>query len=220
MSERLIAIEHLSASYDKRSMVLQDVSLTLFADDFLGITGPNGGGKTTLLKVILGLQPLAAGHIRFFEGGRETNSLKTGYLPQMNLLDKKFPISVREVIASGMMSEKPLFRSLSKEQNKQIDRVMEQMGLENLGKQPVGELSGGQLQRTLLGRAIVSRPRVLILDEPGSYVDKEFESHFFQLLDEINKESAIILVSHDLRSIEGLAKHIAYVNRTLTVNTP
>lgn len=213
MNKRIV-IENLSAAYGEK-VVLHDVSLTLYDLDFLGIIGPNGGGKTTLLKVILGLVPAAAGTVRFFDDGRETPSLKIGYLPQMNQIDKKFPISVREVVASGLMSEKPLLRRFTAEQNQRIDEVLSLMGLDGLPGRNIGDLSGGQLQRVLLGRSIVSRPQVLILDEPGSYIDKRFESHFNELLQEINKETAVILVSHDIGTVLSMVRNIACVNETL-----
>ena len=108
--DKLIDIEHVTAAYGNKT-VLRDVSLTIWKDDFLGIIGPNGGGKTTLLKVILGLLSPVSGTIRFYEDGKAVPSLRIGYLPQLNNIDKKFPISVREVIASGLASEKKLFRS-------------------------------------------------------------------------------------------------------------
>ena len=202
--EKLIDIEHVTAAYGNKT-VLRDISLTVWKGDFLAIIGPNGGGKTTLLKVILGLLPPVSGTIRFYEDGQMVPSLRIGYLPQLNNIDKKFPISVREVVTSGLASEKPLFRSYSASQKQRVEEVLGKMGLEDLAGRAIGELSGGQLQRVLLGRSIVSRPQVLILDEPNSYVDKRFESHFYKLLDEINNECAIILVSHDLAVIRMLA---------------
>ncbi len=212
--EKLIELRDVTAGYGSK-IALRDVTLDVWENDFLGIIGPNGGGKTTLLKVMLGLLPPVAGTVRFYDGGVKVPALKIGYLPQMSLIDKKFPISVREVIASGLSAEKPLFRSFSKEQKGRVDEVIGQMGLEELAGRAIGELSGGQLQRVLLGRSIVSRPRVLILDEPNSYVDKRFESRFYQLLGEINKESAIILVSHDIGTVLAMVKNIACVNETL-----
>ena len=212
--EKLIDIDHVTAAYGNKT-VLRDISLTIWKDDFLGIIGPNGGGKTTLLKVILGLLPPVSGVIRFYEDGRIVPSLRIGYLPQLNNIDKKFPISVREVVTSGLASEKPLFRSYSASQKQRVEEVLGKMGLEDLANRAIGELSGGQLQRVLLGRSIVSRPQVLILDEPNSYVDKRFESHFYKLLDEINKESAVILVSHDIESAVEYASHIFHLQETV-----
>ncbi|MGM9759521.1 MAG: metal ABC transporter ATP-binding protein [Parabacteroides sp.] len=212
--EKLIELSHITAGYGSK-VVLKDVSLNIWSDDFLGIIGPNGGGKTTLLKVILGLLSPFSGERRLYREGVETSSLKIGYLPQMNQIDRKFPISVREVVASGLMAEKPRFRDFTADQKNRVEEVLHQMGLEELGHRAIGELSGGQMQRVLLGRSLVSRPQLLILDEPNSYVDKRFESHFYSLLSEINRESAIILVSHDIGTVLSMVKNIACVNETL-----
>lgn len=212
--DKLIELSHITAGYENKT-VLNDISLDVWKDDFLGIIGPNGGGKTTLLKIILGLLTPLSGNRRFFQDGQEVSSLRIGYLPQMNHIDKKFPISVSEVIMSGLSAEKPRFRSFTKEQKQRVEEVIRQMGLEELAGRAIGELSGGQLQRVLLGRSIVSRPQLLILDEPNSYVDKRFESRFYQLLTEINQESAVILVSHDIGTVLSMVKNIACVNETL-----
>jgi zinc transport system ATP-binding protein len=210
MKNKLVALDKVAVAYDGKT-VLDDISLSLYEHDFLGIAGPNGGGKTSLLKVILGLLKPAAGRVTFYQEGKPVTSLTMGYLPQINLIDRKFPLSVREVIASGLLSEKPLFRAFRPEQNRWIDRVLQQMGVAELASNPIEALSGGQLQRVLLGRAIVSRPQVLILDEPGSYLDKQFESHFYPLLKEINKESAIIMVSHDRTTMADLTNNIIHI---------
>jgi len=212
--DKLIELENVTAGYGNK-IVLKKISLTVFKDDFLGIIGPNGGGKTTLLKVILGLITPLSGGVHFYDGDNAVSSIKIGYLPQLNNIDKKFPISVKDVIVSGLASEKPTFRSFTNEQDQRVEKVIKQMGLDGLSRRPIGELSGGQLQRVLLGRSIVSRPQILILDEPNSYVDKLFESHFYRLLEEINKESAIILVSHDIGTVLSMVKNIACVNETL-----
>lgn len=204
----------MSTSYQSKS-VLKDVSLEVWKNDFLGIIGPNGGGKTTLLKVILGLMKPVVGEISFFENGKTVSSLKTGYLPQINPIDKYFPISVFEVVSSGLTSEKPRFRDFKKAQKERIHQLIVQIGLEAYEKSAIGVLSGGQLQRVLLARAIVSSPQLLILDEPSTYVDKKFESHFYELLGEINKDTAIILVSHDIGTLIPLVKNVACVNETL-----
>jgi len=211
---KLIEIKSVTAAYDTKT-VLRDVSLTLWENDFLGIIGPNGGGKTTLLKIILGLLKPSQGEVCFYDGGKTVELLKIGYLPQVNQLDKRFPISVYDVIASGLMAEKPVGSRFSSSQRRRIEEVVSLMGLDGLSKRPIGELSGGELQRVLLGRAVVAHPKALILDEPNTYVDKLFESRLYELLVEINRDTAVILVSHDVGTILPLVRNVACVNETL-----
>ena len=196
----IIEIKNLSAGYDGRT-VLHDVNLSIYERDFLGIIGPNGGGKTTLIKCILGLLKPTGGEIIFHtpeKASTKTTSTFLGYLPQYNSIDRKFPISVEEVILSGLGKQ-----------------IVSRMGLEGFEHRSIGQLSGGQLQRALLGRAIISDPAVLILDEPSTYIDKRFEARLYELLAEINKECAIILVSHDIGTVLQQVKSIACVNETL-----
>lgn len=207
----IIRLEHICAAYD-RKQVLEDVDLTIYDRDFLGVIGPNGGGKTTLMKIILGLLKPESGRISFYEGDKEVPTISMGYLPQYSSIDKKFPISVYDVVLSGLNKQKSLFRSFSSEQREQVQRVIVRMGLEGLEKRAIGQLSGGQLQRALLGRAIVSNPSVVILDEPNTYIDKRFEAELYSLLNEINKECAIVLVSHDIGTVLQNVKSIACVS--------
>lgn len=207
----IIRLEHICAAYD-RKQVLEDVDLTIYDRDFLGVIGPNGGGKTTLMKIILGLLKPESGRISFYEGGKEVPTISMGYLPQYSSIDKKFPISVYDVVLSGLNKQKSLFRSFSSKQREQVQRVIVRMGLEGLEKRAIGQLSGGQLQRALLGRAIVSNPSVVILDEPNTYIDKRFEAELYSLLNEINKECAIVLVSHDIGTVLQNVKSIACVS--------
>lgn len=210
----IIQIEKLQASYEKKT-VLSNASLIVYEKDFLGIIGPNGGGKTTLVKSILGLHRPDRGSIRFYKDGKEVNQINMGYLPQYNSIDKKFPISVYEVIRSGLSKQKSIFRKFSTEQHQSVQQMISRMGLEGLENKAIGELSGGQLQRALLGRALVSNPEVVILDEPNTYIDKRFETKLYSLLEEINKERAIILVSHDIGTVLKNVKTIACVNETV-----
>lgn len=212
--EKLIEIRNVTVLYDT-TPVLKNIDLDVWKDDFLGIIGPNGGGKTTLLKVILGLMRPVGGRISFFDCGRPVSSLKIGYLPQINPVDRRFPISVYEVVASGLTREKPRFRDFTVLQKERIGEMIVRLGLEQFSKRAIGELSGGQLQRTFLARAVVSKPQVLILDEPNTYVDKNFESRFYELLEEVNKETAVMLVSHDMGTLFTMVKNVACVNETL-----
>lgn len=209
---KILEIKDMSVGYDNNPYVLRNVTLNIFENDFLGIIGPNGGGKTTLLKTILGLIKPASGTLTFYQKKLKTNKVNIGYLPQINHIDKKFPISVRDVILSGLTASNRIFSSYTKVQKEKVVETAYKMGLENLLDRPIGALSGGQLQRTLLGRAIIDEPDLLILDEPNSYVDKHFETNFYKLLEIINQDTAIILVSHDVGTVISLVKNIACVN--------
>ena len=210
--EPLIQLNRIQVGYDGKQ-VLRDINLTVYTHDFLGVIGPNGGGKTTLIKTILGLKKPMSGTVTFFREGRPVPSVRMGYLPQYNKIDKDFPISVYEVVLSGL--RKSFWKRYSKAQHQATRDMLCRMGLDTLADRPIGRLSGGQLQRALLGRAIISQPDVVILDEPNTYIDKRFETQLYQQLEEINRESAIILVSHDLGSVLQNVRTIACVNETL-----
>lgn len=212
---KMIEINNLTVGYENKPNVLKDVSLTIYDDDFLGIIGPNGGGKTTLLRSILGLIKPQSGTISFYDNGQKVPSVNIGYLPQINQIDKKFPISVSEVILSGLTLRKQLFRRYSAKDRIKVKNVAERLGIEDLLPRAIGELSGGQLQRVLLGRAIIDNPKLIILDEPSTYVDKLFETNFYKLLGDINHDIAIMLVSHDVGTIISMVKNIACVNQEL-----
>lgn len=217
MNTPIIDIRSLSAGYDGRT-VLHDVNLTIYDRDFLGIIGPNGGGKTTLIKCILGLLKPSAGEILYSNKQSLTPNrslLKMGYLPQYNSIDRKFPITVEEAILSGLSSQKSLISRFTAAHREKARRIIARMGLEGLEERAIGSLSGGQLQRALLGRAIISDPELVVLDEPSTYIDKHFEAHLYRLLAEINQDCAIILVSHDIGTVLQQVKSIACVNETL-----
>lgn len=212
----IIELKHVWADYGQRN-VLKDVSLDIAERDFLGVTGPNGGGKTTLMKVLLGLLQPSEGEVRYFENGKETERLNIGYLPQYSQIDKKFPISVKEVILSGLAHRKSLLQRYTATDYRRVQEVAELLGLKGLEEEPIGQLSGGQLQRTFLGRALVAEPTAIVLDEPNTYLDKEGESQLYSLLQQLNQKSAIILVSHDRASVEQYAKRIIYVSENLEI---
>lgn len=210
--EALVLLESISAGYNGE-LVLRDVNLQVFPYDFIGVIGPNGGGKTTLLKVILGLLKPVSGRIRF--AGDNGRGSFMGYLPQQSRHDYTFPISVHEVVLSGLLSQKGLLRPFRSFQHKKVSEALDITGVKHIEHRTIGDLSGGQLQKVLLARAIVSSPRLLILDEPGTFVDNKFEGELYELLKELNKQMAILLVSHDVGTITSYIKTIACVNRSL-----
>nr|WP_319400283.1 metal ABC transporter ATP-binding protein [uncultured Carboxylicivirga sp.] len=200
----LLELANISAGYEGKT-VLKDVNLQVNQNDFVGIIGPNGGGKTTLLKVLLGLINPQKGKVI------KQPDLRIGYLPQINTIDKKFPISVKEVILSGQLAKKWWHRS-SVQLNEKVDKLLHYVGMQKYKNTAIGDLSGGQMQRIFLCRALISDPHLLILDEPNTYVDKAFEENLYNLLGDLNNRMAILLVSHDVGTISSMVKTIACVN--------
>ncbi len=212
---KILEVNNLSAGYEKNPQIIKRISFSVTQNDFLGIIGPNGGGKTTLLRTIMGLIKPTEGKISFYNNeGKKVSKINIGYLPQLNKIDQKFPITVFDVILSGLSVGNRLpFLPLPSKYKQKVHEVADQMGVEHLLKRSIGELSGGQLQRILLGRSIIDNPVLLILDEPISYVDKQFETNFYKILDEINSRMAIILVSHDIGTILSMVENVMCVNQ-------
>jgi len=203
----MISIRNLTFRREDH-IILNDVNLEVNHGDFVAITGPNGGGKTTLLRVILGLLKPSSGSVSF-----EPKHLTIGYLPQKNMIDAQFPVSVREVVRSGLLGIKHLSDD---ERGRRTMSTLAQIEMEELADRPIGRLSGGQLQRALLGRAIISQPRLLVLDEPLSYIDKHFESRIYRLISGIASHCTILLVSHEMTAIASMANRHLIVDRTVT----
>ncbi len=209
--KKILELQNVTAGYNDH-IVLEDVNLSIYEKDFIGVIGANGSGKTTLLKVVLGLLPPMRGNVRFFI--EETRQIKKyiGYMPQASMFDKKFPITVKDVVISGLIAKAGLFRHFSRKDKTRVEKIMEQMDILHLKNRAIGELSGGQMQRVFLARALISSPKLLVLDEPNTYVDKSFEKNFFEILTGLNKKMAIILVSHDLGMISSHVKSIACIS--------
>ena len=212
--EKLVELQQVTAGYADE-VVLRSINLTVRAQDFIGVIGPNGGGKTTLVNVILGIIKPMSGNIIFHPDSSDRRRRFIGYLPQVSHTDKKFPISVRDVALSGLATSQRFMNHYSAGDNERVQQVLAQMGIEQLAGKNVGELSGGQLQRVFLCRAIIAQPRLLILDEPNTFVDNKFENDLYLILRELNKEMAILMVSHDVGTITYYVKSIACVNKTL-----
>ena len=209
--EPIITIKNLSVRYDKIT-ALEHVNLNIFGNEFIGIIGPNGGGKSTLGKAIMGVVEYS-GSIEYNTTLLRHKKPHIGYLPQISSFDKAFPISVGEVVMSGLQAEQGILRSYGKDERRRVDEILDKAQLSDLKKRSIGELSGGQLQRVMLCRAIISNPRLLVLDEPTNFVDNRFENELYTLLQELNKKMAIIMVSHDLGTISSVVRSIVCVNR-------
>ena len=214
LENKIIAIENVWLSYTDKN-ILEDINLDIYQGDFLLITGPNGGGKTSLLRPILRLQSPTKGQITFFRQGEPVSSLDMGYLPQKNSIDSRFPITVEEVVASGLMgnTQKGNTKFDSK---KEIDEMLDLMGITALRNNPIGVLSGGQLQRSLFGRALISKPEMLILDEPASYIDRQFGNRMFEILRDLSSNgTTIMMVSHEIEPFITLSNRNLYINHIL-----
>ena len=216
--KKLLELKSISAGYGAKT-VLNDVNLAVFENDFIGIIGPNGGGKTTLIKVILRLIDPFKGSISFYDSALQGNKKAIGYLPQFKIIDRLFPITVKDTIYSGLMREKKLFRNFSKAEKEKGNALIDRFGLSHLVNRTVGELSGGQMQRVFLCRALVSSPQILILDEPDTFVDMSFAETLYEILRELNKSMAILLVSHNVGPLITSLTSVACINETLHYHT-
>lgn len=208
----LFEMKSLTVSYGTNP-VLEDVNFRVKLSDFIGVIGPNGGGKTTLLKVILGLLKPDSGEIVFNK--KMLGDSRIGYLPQIPTADINYPVTVTDIILSGLMIKKSMFSRMTPDDRKKAARVIDELGLSGMGSSTLSELSGGQVQRVYLGRAIIGEPKLLLLDEPGNFVDFTFENDFYEKLKDLNSRMAILMVSHDVGTISAHIKSFACVNRKL-----
>ncbi|MBS0621589.1 MAG: metal ABC transporter ATP-binding protein [Verrucomicrobia bacterium] len=203
-----VSLQHVSFTYNKTA-VLKDVCLTIAKGEFLGIIGPNGGGKTTLLKLIMGLLEAQEGTIVLEEG------MKIGYVPQRLPFDRHFPMSVLELVLGGLLSEAPWFGGYGRKNKNRALHALEHVDLLNEAHAHCGSLSGGQLQRALIARAIVSHPHLLLLDEPTANIDHQAEEHLWELLNQFKGKMAIGMVTHDLDAAVNRVDRIVCVHRTV-----
>lgn len=211
MSKVLLSLRDVSVAYDGVE-ALEHVDLEVFDDDFLGVIGPNGGGKTTLVKAMLGTVA-HSGEVwiapELFRGRERL----IGYMPQISNFDRAFPISILEVVMSGLQGRRGFRSRYTRDDRQKALRLLDEAGIADAALHPVGEVSGGQLQRALLCRAIIADPRLLILDEPTNFVDNRFEKALYEMLRELNHRMAIVMVSHDIGTISSVVKQIVCVNR-------
>lgn len=207
----LIEAESVTFGYG-REAILQDVDLTVHRGDFLAILGPNGGGKTTLVKVLLGLLTPWSGTVRRHTSGRRG---ALGYVPQFAEFDRRFPVRVRDLVLLGRLGLRGPFRRYDRSDREAVDRVIGTLGLTTVADRPIEGLSGGQLQRALIARALVSEPEVLFLDEPLASIDAESREVLLATLRDLGRRIPVVVVTHDLTPFGGAVQQIACVNRRL-----
>lgn len=215
MMQKMIEIKHLTVFYDD-VLALDDINLAIKHRDFLTIIGPNGGGKSTLLKAMLGqLKPYSGSVSILGKPAHKVHGI-IGYIPQFSRFDRKFPISVFEVVLMGRLTDKSgFFHKYRNNDREAAEEILQRLGLYELKDRQIGQLSGGQLQRVLLARAMVADPKILLLDEPTASVDVESKTMIYELLKELNKEKTIVLVTHDTNVISTYSKSIACLDQSL-----
>ncbi len=201
-----IEIRNLSFSYEK-TPVLSDVNFSVDVGDFLAIIGPNGGGKSTLMKLIVGLLKPSEGDVRVFGEKVPSKKVSIGYVPQNTNRNLEFPITVAETVSTGL----PLYKS----NPQKVKEALETVKMESFAGRRLGELSGGERQRVLIARALAADPQILFLDEPSSNIDAQGQEDLYGLLAELNAKMTIVIVSHDLMVLSNHVKSVACVNRTV-----
>lgn len=211
---KVIEIEKLWFSFRKET-ILEDINIEIFENELLGLIGPNGAGKTTLIKLILGLIRPARGSIKVFGRKPEEAGEHIGYVPQYSFHDVFFPITVMDVVLSGTLSKKKILRRYTGKDKESAMSALERVGMHALASRQIGMLSGGQRQRVMLARALVSDPRLIIMDEPFSGIDICLEFGFYELINELKKSRTILIISHDVGVVSSFVDRIACLNKVL-----
>ncbi len=212
MVENAVEINEVGVKFNKHP-VLQDINLSIKINDFLAIIGPNGGGKSTLLKIILGLVNVDQGDVKIFGQHPGNPSNPIGYLPQHVSFDPDFPINVFETVLSGRYHG--FLKKYSDEDRIKVTKALEEVGMMEMKDRQMSQLSGGQMQRIFIARAIVREPKLLLLDEPMASIDPEMQNSFYNLLLKLRERMAIVLVSHDVGAVSSHVDNIACLNRRL-----
>ena len=227
MAEAIVDLQSVTFSYDGQAPALEDVSLKIAPGEFASIVGPNGGGKTTLVRLMLGLLHPQKGTVKLFGQQPEKTRLFVGYTPQQLRVDRLFPITVGDVVLTGRLGGTRdqggsflgrVFRRYTRQDRAEAAAAMEQMGVAELASRTFGALSGGQRQRVLIARALCGRPKLLILDEPTNNVDPSSVEQFYHLLEELNRTVAILIVSHDLGVVSRYVRSVVCVNQRVVVH--
>ncbi len=212
--DTIINLDNVSFSYTHIPIV-RDITLAIGKGEFLGVIGPNGGGKSTLLKLILGLLQPDKGDIKVFEGNPDKGRSRIGYVPQYPAFSRDFPINVHDVALLGRLGETCWYGGYTQEDKDIAMNSLKAVGIDKVSNQTIDSLSGGQLQRVLIARALASKPDILILDEPTANIDVRAEEDILALLKQYNGRMTIIIVSHDIGFISAYVDRVACLNQTM-----
>lgn len=214
MADPIVSLKNVSFSYQDNP-ILKNASFEIEAGEFIGVIGPNGGGKTTLLKLIMGFLIPDSGDIKTFGSSPQSSMKKIGYVPQSLHFDRQFPISVLELVLGGRLSNLPWYGKFSQQDKAAALEALEKMGMADFKNAPFGTLSGGQAQRALIARALASNPQLLLLDEPTASVDSQAGYSIYNILKELQNKITIMMVTHDLRTAIELVQRVICVQTTV-----
>jgi zinc transport system ATP-binding protein len=214
MSTPIVEMNNVSFAYNGQT-ALQDVSLEIRSGDFIAMIGPNGGGKTTLLKLMLGLLKPDRGTVRVTGQSTQKASTSIGYVPQDVHINRSFPITALDVVLMGKLEPKKRWARKTTSNRQEAMTALERMEMAPLAEKKIGELSSGQCQRVFIARALVTEPQLLLLDEPTASIDTKGQAEFFEMLKDLNRDVTIVVVSHDLLAVSRYVKSVACVNRVL-----
>ncbi len=217
MNPHPIQIDNMGFAYGPVG-ILEQVNLTINDRDFISVVGPNGGGKTTLLKILLGLLEPQTGAVSVFGKTPEMGRKWIGYLPQHASLDPKFPVTATDVVLLGRLGKTRTLGFYTKADHEAARSMLSRVGMDKLSNRPLAALSGGQRQRVLIARALVSEPRLLLLDEPTSSLDDYVERELYDLLQELNRDLTIVVVSHDIAFVSRYVEKVVCVNRQVHIH--
>ncbi len=217
--EKIIEVKNISASYGKNEAI-SDISFQINRGEYVGIIGPNGGGKTSVIKALLGLLSLNKGSIKIYsqELNRFHDWYRIDYLPQnLKTINQLFPATVEEIVFLGLLSSKKGHRNFSKDDRQRVEEALNDLSINSLKNKVIFELSGGQQQKVMIARSLVSKPEILILDEPTTALDPKSREEFLQLIKKLNtdKKITIILITHDTNLICNYATKLMYIDRKI-----
>ncbi|MGV8025737.1 MAG: metal ABC transporter ATP-binding protein [Anaerolineaceae bacterium] len=213
-TQPVIQIHNLWAGYDTQP-ALEDINLDVMQGDFIGLIGPNGGGKTTLFRVLMGLIEPMKGEVIVMGTSAKKGRCHIGYVPQQVAFDREFPISVWDVVKMGRLGCRGTLNKLKKEDETILTDSLRKVDIENLANRPIGDISVGQRQRVYIARALATMPQILLLDEPTASVDPQTTQNIYELLHKLNETMTIVMVSHNMEAVSSHVKSIGCINRQL-----